>query len=136
MRIASASPARPAGDHRACAGAGCHDRGGAAPVFDDCAGCHQPDLLADHERERRTRRWSARATFRHASHQEDPRDGSALDCRACHTQILQATALDDLPPPAKATCAPCHDGAIAFKLTGHACSRCHGEVATTSAAEP
>ncbi len=31
-----------------------------------------------------------------------------------------------VPAPRKPACAPCHDGAIAFKLTGTGCVRCHG----------
>jgi hypothetical protein len=29
--------------------------------------------------------------------------------------------------PPKKTCAPCHDGRTAFKMTGHGCARCHAK---------
>ena len=36
-----------------------------------------------------------------------------------------STSLADMAKPAKNTCARCHDGRAAFKLTGHTCGRCH-----------
>ncbi|HVV83456.1 MAG TPA: hypothetical protein VHE35_10310, partial [Kofleriaceae bacterium] len=58
-----------------------------------------------------------------------------LACTACHDLPAAAGApsgagarLDDapMPPPAKARCAPCHDGALACQMTGHRCAACHG----------
>ena len=40
--------------------------------------------------------------------------------------VAAARTVDVIERPAKPTCAPCHDGQTAFKLTGHSCGRCHG----------
>ena len=40
---------------------------------------------------------------------------------------MSLAALYDVPAPAKQTCVGCHDGARAFKITGHGCARCHGK---------
>jgi hypothetical protein len=64
-----------------------------------------------------------RTTFDHASHARAS-GGTALACETCHVDLHAADVLA-LPTPPKATCAPCHDGTAAFKLTGTACTRCH-----------
>ncbi len=124
-------PVRPSGrfgaarGHDTCAGAGCHARsGGARPAFDECASCHQRGPGAT--RSPRQRRWSVRNQFTHRKHLAEPADPRrAVACAECHTSVANATGLADLLPPAKATCARCHDGGPAFKLTGHSCNRCH-----------
>ena len=50
--------------------------------------------------------------------------GQPLACATCHGDLRGADATA-LPTPGKATCAPCHDGTTAFKLTGTHCARCH-----------
>jgi hypothetical protein len=100
---------RPPRGHGACTGAGCHATStGPAP------------RLA-----RVTAPWSVRRAFDHALHRTAP-DGSTVACQTCHTD-LTGTTIGELPTPAKATCAPCHDATKpAFKLTGTTCTRCHG----------
>ncbi|MCG8418992.1 MAG: hypothetical protein MJE77_13730 [Proteobacteria bacterium] len=134
-------------DHRACMGAGCHaKRRGPKPRLGRCEACHELELLIRRREKRLTARWSVRARFRHEPHQFDPRSGSAsgqatvqqsrqgnrqqgqanlLGCEACHTGVERAGSMDDIPTPGKASCLPCHNGAIAFKVTGHDCARCH-----------
>ncbi|MBP6837559.1 MAG: hypothetical protein KA190_09655 [Kofleriaceae bacterium] len=113
--------------HLACASAGCHDTlGGPAPTLDRCEACHRGREQREHAQRRRAAPWSVRTRFRHGPHAHDPRSGAALPCATCHVGLDAARGLADLPAPTKATCAPCHDGAIAFKLTGPACERCHG----------
>ena len=111
--------------HDTCAGAGCHAKsGGVRPGFDECASCHQRG--AGDTRSRRQRRWSVRDQFTHKKHLAEPSDPKrAVACIECHTTVATATGLADLRPPGKATCARCHDGDTAFKLTGHSCNRCH-----------
>jgi hypothetical protein len=117
----------PTAGHRACSGTGCHQLArGAPPRLGDCEGCHRPGLMAEHERKRRARRWPVRQRFRHEPHRTEPENpAQAVACTQCHTSTADANSILDLPPPAKATCARCHDGNAAFKLTGHTCSRCH-----------
>ncbi|HEX7836262.1 MAG TPA: cytochrome c3 family protein, partial [Kofleriaceae bacterium] len=67
--------------------------------------------------------WSVRRSFDHAAHARTG-DGRPLGCGACHVD-LHGPDVTALATPAKATCAPCHDGATAFKLTGTTCTRCH-----------
>ena len=117
-------PLRPPRGHGACTTSGCHaaDRG-PAPRLTACAGCHQPGVVDARRRRRSLALWSVAATFDHDRHRVSPRDGRALACTACHT----AAASDGpMPAPTKPTCAPCHDGVVAFKMTGHGCARCHG----------
>jgi hypothetical protein len=118
---------RPPRGHAACTAAGCHaaDRG-PAPRLDACAACHQPGVVDERRRRRSLALWSVAATFDHDRHALDPRDGRPLACTACHDPAA-TDAVGDAPPPppSKPRCAPCHDGAIAFKMTGHGCARCH-----------
>jgi c(7)-type cytochrome triheme protein len=116
---------RPPRGHATCTGAGCHrPTGGPAPALGDCAGCHVVGLLADRERARDAARWSVRATFDHAPHRRTA-TGEAVPCTSCHLAMVAAPDVAAIPTPPKATCAPCHDGRVAFKLTGHGCARCH-----------
>lgn len=115
---------RPPRGHRACLGAGCHAvTGGPAPLMSACEACHGESRAEERRRARLAAPWSVRAAFDHATHRRS-KDGE-LACTACHTD-LSAPDLASLRTPAKATCAGCHDGATAFKLTGTACLRCHG----------
>jgi c(7)-type cytochrome triheme protein len=115
---------RPPRGHGACTTAGCHAvTGGPAPQLGTCTGCHQLGLAAERQRARAAAPWSVRAEFKHAPHRIG-RDGKELACTACHVD-LAAPDVRELATPPKATCAPCHDGAIAFKLTGTTCGRCH-----------
>ncbi len=115
---------RPPRGHRACTGAGCHGASATpAPALTACTGCHQPGLIEERAARRATAPWSVRAAFRHDRHARGP-DGAVVACRACHVDVSGRT-LTDVPTPPKSTCAPCHDGRAAFKLTGTACARCH-----------
>jgi c(7)-type cytochrome triheme protein len=67
--------------------------------------------------------WSVRTRFDHAAHARAS-GGRPAGCDACHVD-LRAPDVTALGTPPKATCAPCHDGTIAFTLTGTACTRCH-----------
>ena len=115
---------RPPRGHRACLGAGCHAvAGGPAPLMSACEGCHAEGRAEARLRARLAAPWSVRAAFDHAPHRRS-KDGE-LACTACHDD-LSGPDLASLRTPAKATCAGCHDGATAFKLTGTTCLRCHG----------
>jgi c(7)-type cytochrome triheme protein len=123
LRTASAQ-LRPPRGHAACATAGCHAaNAGPAPHLTECNACHRAGLAAARAAARATDPWSVRAAFDHAPHGKAA-DGSALACNACHVDLGAADVLQ-LAPPAKATCAPCHDGVRAFSLTGTGCARCH-----------
>ena len=124
----------PVSGHTACSGAGCHAAGGEATAgggeapapLSACTSCHRRGLLASRERARLADRWSVRARFDHAPHRSEPgAPGRAVPCTSCHA-VEKSEALADIPAPPKERCAPCHDGAKAFKLTGHSCTRCHG----------
>jgi len=115
---------RPPRGHRACTTAGCHatDKG-PEPRIGACEGCHSLGLSAQRVALRTTPPWSVRSTFDHTPHLR-AKDGSVVPCASCHTDVSSGNALS-LAAPAKKTCAPCHDGATAFKLTGTTCTRCH-----------
>jgi c(7)-type cytochrome triheme protein len=117
--------------HAACASAGCHAvNAGPAPRLGDCAGCHQLGLAETRRRDRLAAAWSVRARFTHAPHAVDPRaKDAALECVACHDAVPAGKDAERVPTPAKARCAGCHDGAVAFKVTGTGCARCHGTAA-------
>ncbi|HEY0194083.1 MAG TPA: cytochrome c3 family protein [Kofleriaceae bacterium] len=116
-----ASQLRPPRGHRACTGAACHAiDAGPAPLLARCEQCHQPGLASARAAARLAAPWSVRATFDHAGH---ARTG-AIACETCHVARTGADLLA-MPTPPKSTCAPCHDGAAAFKLTGTGCTRCH-----------
>jgi c(7)-type cytochrome triheme protein len=117
---------RPPRGHGACTPAGCHAvTGGPAPQLAACTGCHRIGLARERERARADAPWSVRSAFQHAPHRLG-RDGKELACNACHVD-LGASDVRALATPPKATCAPCHDGGAAFKLTGTTCGRCHGK---------
>jgi c(7)-type cytochrome triheme protein len=92
--------------------------GGVAPTLATCGGCHTLGLAAARVHDRELAPWSVRRAFDHGAH-----TGSA--CASCHVDVAAADPAA-MPTPAKATCAPCHDGKTAFKLTGTSCKRCHG----------
>jgi predicted CXXCH cytochrome family protein len=120
----AAAQLRPPRGHRACLGAGCHAvAGGPAPLMGACEACHAEGRAEDRRRARLAAPWSVRAAFEHATHRRAK--GGELPCTTCHTD-LAAPDLASLRTPAKATCAGCHDGGAAFKLTGTTCTRCHG----------
>jgi len=119
-----AAQLRPPRGHGACLGAGCHAvSGGPAPAMSACEACHQASRAEERRRARLAAPWSVRARFDHATHRRS-KDGE-LPCTACHVD-LSAPELASLRTPPKATCAGCHDGGAAFKLTGTTCTRCHG----------
>lgn len=119
-----AAQLRPPRGHKACIGAGCHaTAAGPAPRMTACEACHAEGRAEDRRRARLVAPWSVRAAFDHATHRRG-KDGE-LACTACHAD-LSAPDLASLGTPAKATCAGCHDGGAAFKLTGTTCTRCHG----------
>ncbi|HTR54107.1 MAG TPA: cytochrome c3 family protein [Kofleriaceae bacterium] len=115
---------RPPRGHAACTTTGCHAvTGGPAPHLAECKGCHRLGLQAERENARVAAPWSVRTTFDHATHRTG-RDGKEVACIACHVD-LRAREFLALATPPKPTCAPCHDGTIAFKLTGTSCTKCH-----------
>lgn len=116
---------RPPIEHAGCSGEGCHDQG-AEPALAACASCHQPGARAARHKQRSSRSYSVRARFDHRPHRRA--GAEAVGCDRCHTGVLESAAVRDIPAPTKATCAPCHDGAAAFKMTGHGCQRCHGKL--------
>jgi c(7)-type cytochrome triheme protein len=122
----AASQLRPPRGHRACTGAACHAVAtGPEPRLGACERCHRPGLAVARQTTRLAAPWSVRATFDHASHTARTQAaGAAPACDACHVDLRGAT-ITELATPAKPTCAPCHDGATAFKLTGTTCTRCH-----------
>ena len=108
---------RTARGHAACTGAACHAAGsGPAPQLASCDGCHRLGRAAARIAKRAADPWSVRSTFDHKLH--------ALPCATCHVDLNGADVVA-LPAPSKPTCAPCHDGKAAFKLTGTTCTRCH-----------
>lgn len=118
------SQLRPPRGHRACTGKACHAVAtGPAPRLSACEVCHRPGLALERSVARLGAPWSVRTRFDHASHAASIRD-RALACEACHVD-LRATDVTTLPTPPKATCEPCHDGTVAFKVTGTTCTRCH-----------
>jgi hypothetical protein len=120
----AAAQLRPPRGHRACTGAGCHTvTGGPAPELRACERCHRRGLALDRQVARLAAPWSVRRAFAHTTHAR-ARDGSPLACQACHVD-LHGADVAALAAPAKPTCAPCHDGTAAFKLTGTTCTRCH-----------
>ena len=119
----SATQLRPPRGHRACTTSGCHAiTGGPAPQLADCESCHQRGLAEQRDRTRLAATWSVRAKFVHAPHAMSK--DAEVACIACHTDLSSPTVLS-LAVPTKTTCAPCHDGQVAFKLTGTTCTRCH-----------
>jgi c(7)-type cytochrome triheme protein len=115
---------RPPRGHRACTGKGCHAAtGGPAPALTACERCHRLGLARERRATRLAAAWSVRRAFDHAGHARGA-DGQPLACAACHVE-LHGPDVAALATPAKPTCAPCHDGTTAFKLTGTTCTRCH-----------
>jgi c(7)-type cytochrome triheme protein len=120
----TASQLRPPRGHRACTGSGCHAvTGGPAPALGACERCHRQNLAVDRQATRLAAPWSVRRAFDHTTHART-RDGKPLACEACHVDLSGADVAVLATPP-KPTCAPCHDGTAAFKLTGTTCARCH-----------
>jgi c(7)-type cytochrome triheme protein len=114
-----------AAGHDACTGAGCHDDQ-ARPPLHDCTGCHELGLIPDRARARATADWSVRQRFDHGDHRTDPRTETPMRCTDCHLGAADSARIETMPTPPKSTCAGCHDGETAFKVTGHGCARCHG----------
>jgi len=120
----AATQLRPPRGHRSCTGTGCHTQtGGPAPSLGDCERCHRPGLARARQAARLAAPWSVRRSFDHAMHARTG-DGRPVGCDACHVD-LRGADVTGLATPAKASCAPCHDGTTAFKLTGTTCTRCH-----------
>lgn len=118
---------RPARGHSACTTSGCHAKsGGPSPQIVQCEKCHELGLAERRDAARRATRWSVRARFDHAPHEQQGTGDAAkpLPCTTCHVDMTAKHVLD-LAAPTKSTCAPCHDGGTAFKLTGTTCTRCH-----------
>jgi Cytochrome c7 and related cytochrome c len=101
--------------HDTCGTAGCH-----AGKLDACTSCHIAGLLPARDARRQGAAWSVARRFRHETH------GFAT-CTSCHTDVPGAATIAAIAAPKKPTCAPCHDGGQAFKMTGHGCARCHGQ---------
>jgi c(7)-type cytochrome triheme protein len=118
------SQLRPPRGHKACTGSGCHaTTGGPTPQLAQCESCHRQDRLVERTLMRLAAPWSVRKLFRHSTH-ETTTKGEVIACTSCHTD-LSAPTTDTLATPAKPTCAGCHNGDTAFKLTGTGCGRCH-----------
>lgn len=117
----------PSPGHAACTGGGCHAPArGASPPLSRCESCHALGSAERREQLARGRRWSVRQRFTHEPHRTEPAGATRpLPCVECHTAALTSTSNTDMTTPRKASCARCHDGGAAFKLTGHTCSRCH-----------
>ena len=105
--------------HTTCSSAACHGSGRIKPNDLACADCHrlQPTQAPDRKP------WSVRSRFSHQLHQHAVKGKPPLPCSRCHARTTASTWLLS---PSKAACVPCHDGAAAFKMTGHGCIRCHG----------
>jgi c(7)-type cytochrome triheme protein len=117
--IPGGSDRRIGAGHAACA---CHAL--EAPRLDGCSACHKLGLLPARDLRRERDPWSVAAKFRHdAAH--------AVSCGRCHPTAAEARTVDVIETPKKAACADCHDGRTAFKMTGHACARCHGQLFQT-----
>ncbi len=130
LRTASAQ-LRPPRGHRACTTSGCHAvSGGPSPRLGECEQCHELGLASRRTATRIATTWSVRATFDHAPHQR-ARDGAEVACTTCHVD-LRGPGLLALPAPPKQTCVGCHNGAIAFEITGTGCRRCHGGVSAAA----
>jgi c(7)-type cytochrome triheme protein len=106
---------RPPRGHSACMQ--CHHvTGGPAPQLTQCDGCHRAGRAAAREAERAADPWSVRRVFDHGAHPGE--------CQTCHVDLAGADVVK-LAVPQKPSCASCHDGTRAFKLTGTTCTRCH-----------
>lgn len=112
-------------DHSMCGTAGCH-ADAAAPTMSACDRCHVAGAISQRRIQREAQPWSVRRRFDHAPHRFEPNDPStAVPCQSCHAGAAGASAMSDMPTPAKSSCVRCHDGQTAFKVTGHGCQRCH-----------
>ncbi|ACY15249.1 cytochrome c3 family protein [Haliangium ochraceum] len=130
--------------HATCSGAGCHElpatEGEGEGEGDDaepdaataplpltaCEGCHRIGRAAARRAVRLGAPWSVRARFDHERHERPPFTAAARACTSCHQDVAAADSVEAIASPPKQSCAPCHDGGAAFKLTGHECVRCHG----------
>jgi hypothetical protein len=99
-------------------------RTAAKPALDACDACHQLGVLPGRDERRDSYRWSTGERFVHAPHARDAL-GQPVSCVTCHAGVLAARRVAEIPVPKKPVCASCHDGALGFKMTGHACGRCH-----------
>jgi c(7)-type cytochrome triheme protein len=117
--IPGGSERRIGAGHAACA---CH--GVEAPRLDACTSCHKLGLLPARDLRRGSDPWSVAAKFRHDANHN-------ISCARCHPTADAARAVDVIETPKKPACAGCHDGKTAFKMTGHACARCHGQLFQT-----
>lgn len=104
------------GGHRSCAGANCHARDAGRAPLAACERCHTAGATSDRAADAPVSSWSVATRFRHDLHGDE--------CTSCHRQVAPDQPLSR---PTKQQCARCHDGGRAFKMTGHACSRCHAE---------
>jgi len=124
LRTASRELRTPRG-HGSCTTSGCHaTSSGPAPAMTACEGCHQRGLMTTRDATRLAAPWTVRGRFSHTSAHRVGAQGP-IACTTCHDDLASVTVLS-LATPAKARCAPCHDGTTSFKLTGTDCKRCHG----------
>jgi len=150
-----AAPPRRAGvlapQHELCAS--CHESL-SEPKMTDCNGCHKLETGGRAASAEAPGAWRTGGNFAHETHRTDVRtakevdkaatgwkrydaaSATALDCKACHGNVLDAGAGDRLPRPTMAGCGTCHNGAFAFKTTGFECVRCHGASASAAPAAP
>lgn len=115
--------------HKDCAT--CHAEF-AKPTMTECGGCHELEPTKKKGAETDPK-WRVSAKFQHETHRQDPRNKQALDCRACHGDVLNVAPGQRIPRPTMQGCGDCHNGTIAFKATGHDCTKCHGPVRTAPA---
>ncbi|MBI4511447.1 MAG: hypothetical protein HY698_17575 [Deltaproteobacteria bacterium] len=103
---------------------------GPEPRLLSCDACHVMGLYPARDEARARSPWSVADRFSHARHHFSSPSGPSgdpLPCEGCHVGASAANALSGMRPPPKNACTACHNGAVAFKVTGHDCVRCHGK---------
>lgn len=100
---------KPEPDGHALCG-GCH-KPNSKTTMEACAACHKPTGGPAAA----ARPWSVAARFAHDKNHR-------AQCESCH----RGPGAPDLVQPNMHECAECHDGEVAFKVTGFGCARCHG----------
>jgi len=111
------------GGHEACAR--CHSPalGPAQPTLSvqmrDCEACHE---VAPPSPPLAPAVTQTTGLFQHAAHAAA---SGTNPCRVCHTNTGVQPGTRAVQLPAKAACATCHGGAVAFDLGPSSCARCH-----------
>jgi hypothetical protein len=118
--------------HAQCAR--CHQDQAAASsklAMSDCAGCH-PSRKVELTRGRKL--ITGDLVFAHATHEQDLA-GQAIDCRACHDQVVGSRAAEDQEVPAMQRCAVCHEdpGKTPDRVRIENCGVCHQRITAGAA---